>query len=313
MALAADARLRAMGTDVHVVVVDAPPAVLPAVCQMVRRLDRRWSRFRPASDISRLNGAAGAPVVLPADTFDLVARAVAAWHATGGRFDPTVLGALVDAGYDRTFSAVRREAGPAVGTRGDLGRRTPGCGGIDLWPASRTVRLPRGVGIDPGGIGKGLAADLVVAEALRLGACGACVNLGGDVRVAGDAPSEEGWVVAVDDPGPPEREVARVRLAAGAVVTTTPVLRSWRRRGQSYHHLIDPATGTPAVTGIRSVTVVGGEASWAEVFAKAAYLAGPSRALGVLESAGLTGLVVTDQGDLVAGAGMEAFVACTTI
>ncbi len=306
-------RFRAMGTDVHLVVVGGPQAVIEAGAAMVRRLDRRWSRFRPTSEISRLNASSGTPVVVPADTFDLISRAVAGWYATAGRFDPTVLDALVDAGYDRTFRAVPKDAPDAPGRAGSRGLPSPGCAGIDLWPATRTAVVPPGVHLDPGGIGKGLAADLVAAEMLGLGAAGACVNLGGDVRVMGEPPTAAGWVVAVDDPGPPEQEVAQVRLSAGAVVTTTPVFRAWRRGGLGYHHLIDPATGRPASTGVRSVTVVGGEAAWAEVFAKAAYLAGPDDAIEVLASAGLTGLIVTDAGELRAGPGMEAFVSCTTI
>ena len=71
---------------------------------------------------------------------------------------------------------------------------------ITLDPIVGTVTLGADVEIDPGGIGKGLAADLVVELLLDEAARGALVNVGGDLRVEGTAPTGAGWVVAVTDP-----------------------------------------------------------------------------------------------------------------
>ena len=90
-----------MGTEVHVVVV-AEPGDADELCRdaeaRVQAYEARWSRFIATSELSRLNAAAGSPVLLPADTFALVALAVSAWHQTDGWFDPTVLDALEAAG-----------------------------------------------------------------------------------------------------------------------------------------------------------------------------------------------------------------------
>ena len=121
-------------------------------------------------------------------------RAVSAWQVTRGRFDPTVLTALENAGYDRTFEAVDRDRMEPVGPA----RPAPGCALIELDRLVRAVRLPAGVRLDLGGIGKGYAADLVATELHRAGAAGVCVNLGGDLRVVGEPPDEApAWVVAV--------------------------------------------------------------------------------------------------------------------
>ena len=77
-------------------------------------LEGRWSRFRPTSELCRLNDAGGAPVVVSASTFSLLARAVGAWRDTGGRYDPTVLTALEAAGYNRDFDSITRTSPTSI-------------------------------------------------------------------------------------------------------------------------------------------------------------------------------------------------------
>ncbi len=163
---------------------------------------------------------------------------------------------------------------------------------------------PAGVGFDPGGIGKGLAADLVVAELLAAGAEGACVHIGGDLRVEGCGP----WRVDVADPFDSRRPaVAALALSAGGLATSSRLRRTWWRGGARRHHIIDPVTGRPADTDVVAVTVITGEAWRAEVLATSALLAGVAGALRVLEDAGATGLVVGAGGTIHPAPGLEAF------
>jgi FAD:protein FMN transferase len=288
-----------MGTWVHVIVVgagDAAEDLLDAAVARIDALERRWSRFVPTSELSRLNAAAGSPVILEPDTYALVERAVTAWQATAGRFDPTVHDALVAAGYDRTFADVPAAhlAGTATAAPAPP---VPGCGAIDLDPVLHAVTLPPDVHLDLGGIGKGWTADLVVDQLMAAGTAGACVNLGGDLRVAGQAPTEHGWSVAIEDPLDPERTLATVGLLHGAVATTTRTRRRWATAGgREHHHLIDPATGRPAATGLAAVTVVAADATTAEVVAKAAFVAGPDESTAIVEAAGAAALLVDDAG-----------------
>src|SRR5688572_21518950 len=104
-----------MGTEVHLVAVGAPAGALDRARRRVAALERRWSRLGEASDVSRLNRAAGEPVAVSPETVTLLELAIEGWRLTGGRFDPTVLPALVAAGYDRTFTEVA--ADPAAATR----------------------------------------------------------------------------------------------------------------------------------------------------------------------------------------------------
>jgi thiamine biosynthesis lipoprotein len=293
---------RAMGTEVTVLVLGGPSDAGARAAGEIERLEAQWSRFRPTSELCALNDGAGAPVIVAPELFDLVDRAVRAWRDTAGRYDPTVLPAVIAAGYDRDFDAVTTEgAGPAIEPT-----PAPGCGAIELDRRLHAITLPAGVALDLGGIGKGYAADLVARDLVEHGASGALVNLGGDLRAFGAAPEPHGWVVAVDDPLA-TGTTGMLALTGGAIATSTRLKRAWQRDGRTLHHLIDPRTGRPATSGLASVTVVSGEAWRAEVLAKAAFIAGPTDGGPVVVEAGATGLLVFDDGRVVELAGLAPF------
>ena len=197
-----------------------------------QQLEQRWSRFLPTSELSRLNASAGREVSVSADTLTLLRACATAWAATDGRFDPTLRHAMVALGYDRDFALVA--AGPMRHSEtGPSSPRRRGMAGVVIDERASTVRLPHGVGLDAGGLGKGLAADIVVAELEERGAHGAMVNLGGDLAVAGEPPDGEAWVVGVEDPHAAERTLCRVAIVQGwhrHVERPRPTLDSGRPR-----------------------------------------------------------------------------------
>jgi len=128
------------------------------------------------------------------------------------------------------------------------------------------------------------------------GATGVCVDLGGDVAVAGRPAHGGPWSIGI---GGPDGELVRtVQLDAGAVATSCTSGRRWQTEGGTAHHLIDPATGRPSTSGVTSVTVLAADAARAEVLAKAALLAGPVRGAELVAEAGVCGVMITDAGDL---------------
>jgi FAD:protein FMN transferase len=296
----AERRFHAMGSDAHVIAVGGPASLALEAEHRIADLERRWSRFDRRSEVSALTRYAGSPVVVSSETRELVERAVTAWRMTDGRFDPTVLGALVRAGYDRSFD----DLGPAPADGSSP--LTTGAGAIEI--IANTVRIPEGTGFDPGGIGKGLAADIVADELRAAGAEGVCVNLGGDVRVAGISPAGGGWTVAVDYPDC-ERPIARVGIARGAVATSTTLRRRWQVKGELRHHLIDPAAGRPSESDVTFVTVIAGHAWTAEVLAKAALLHGAPLPCGLLAGNGAAALAVDRSGRVTASPGIDTYLA----
>jgi thiamine biosynthesis lipoprotein len=299
---------RAMGSDcvVRVVVAnDRAEPILDRVEARMHELEKRWSRFLADSELSQLNDHSGAPVFVSRETFELVSLAIDAWRATGGLFDPTMLDALRNVGYDKTFDALAAQ-GPAVVD--DSLTVFGGLDGVDLDARSFLVQTPPGMHLDLGGIGKGHAADLLFAQVIEDGVSGACLDFGGDIRVGGEPAEGRGWVVVVDDPFHPGQDLVSLALSEGSVTTSSRLRRKWSTTKGEAHHLLDPATAEPSESSIAAVTVLAARAAWGEAHAKAALLAGPIAGLRLIEDAGLSALLIADDGTVVPAGEFERFV-----
>ena len=300
-------RFRVMASECQLLALDASPAILDRARERLEHLERRWSRFIPTSDITRLNTNTGRSVQVDADTIVLLDAMLAARRATGGAYDPTVLPTLVASGYATSIvDPTARTVLPPTTTGATAS-------GVDLervvvHRAARSITLPLGVALDPGGIGKGLAADLVVAQLLVDGAAGALVSIGGDLAVGGASPAGEGWRVVVEDPFDPNAELVTLALDVGGVCTSSTRSRRWMHDGHVTHHVIDPVTRRTATIDVVSATVVAGAGWLAEAHATEVLLAGSAGALDVLDRNGLAGAVTMADGrtiltaDLLVGA-----------
>jgi FAD:protein FMN transferase len=260
----------AMGSRIRLLA--SPGAPLSAARAVVEDLEARLSRFDPESEISRLN--ADPRVVVPASRQlrAAVRYAIHAAELTGGLADPTLLGAVVRAGYDRSLTGR-----PRADLRDALAAAPePHPGGPSPDPLWRHVRVdeaegvvarPPGVRLDLGGSAKGLAADFAAALLAPFGPCAA--DIGGDLRVHGTH--------AVQVLHPLSDSVAYVLELRDEAVATSGIDKRlwWGEDGRPAHHLLDPATGRPAWTGVLSATAVAPTAATAEALAKAAVLAGP--------------------------------------
>jgi thiamine biosynthesis lipoprotein len=282
-----------MGSTAELFIVGGDGAELTrwAIARL-EQLESSWSRFRPDSELNRLACSSGrGPISASPDLVAAIGHAIALWYVTDGRFDPTIRAALEACGYDRTFRLVAANGPPVPYTQA-----APGCDGVRVDHASCTVTLPLGVQLDLGGIGKGFAADVVATGLVERGAVGACVALGGDVRVAGSPADGTEWLVPIEDPLDESRLIGTRALVNQAVVTSTTRFRRWRRGEHLMHHLIDPAAGTPARTGVTAVVVQADEAWWAEGIAKAALVAGTEDGIDLLERLGVGAVIVEDDG-----------------
>ena len=267
-------------------------ALADGIHSRIEAVEAVLSRFRPESELSALNRDPRAAV--PASALLRRAVAAAVWAAghSDGLVDATLLGELERAGYAESWDAAKRAdvdvalaAAPPRRPARPPGWRIADRIGFDA--EQRIVRAP-GVRLDPGGIAKGMAADLAAAS-LPAGVRYA-ISCGGDLAVGGEHP----WEVAVRS-ARSDAEVHRLHVRTGGVATSGIGARIWRREDGSYaHHVLDPATGRPAWTGLVAVTAVAGSALEAEVLAKAALLSGPLRARRLLRRRG--GVLQHDDG-----------------
>ena len=293
----------AMGTEIECLLERPHDAVakqaLDAVEAEFERLESLFSRFRPDSELSRLN-AAGDAIVGP-DLLELAEVAVRTRERTGGRFDPTIHNALVGAGYDRSFElvSVRPESASEPWTARDASS-TIECGGAILVdrPASRVTLAP-GTRLDFGGIAKGHAADRACAV---LGGAGPClVSAGGDIAVHGE-PSPGVWAISV----PTGDGEITLGLAHGGIATSGIDRRRWRQGDDERHHIIDPALARPANTDLLRVTVIAASATEAETLATSLLLAGGfGLAATEADAAGIPCVLVSRDGRTRLGGGLE--------
>lgn len=255
----------------------------------VRRIESKYSRYRPDSVVARINAAAGrAPVACDSETAALMAYADALHGASGGLFDIT--SGVLRRAWD--FRQPRRPAAAAL---------APLLALVD-WRQVRCdaagVYLARpGMEIDFGGFGKEYAADRAAALLAAAGVRHGYVNLGGDMRFIGPQPDGQPWRIAIQDPRQPDGVVASIPVSAGALATSGDYERFFELDGQRYCHILDPRDGMP-VRYWRSVSVLAPVAIAAGSCATIAMLK-QRDGLDFLDASELAYLAVDDQGRIV--------------
>lgn len=274
--------------------------LLDDVEQRVRALEALWSRFRPQSELCRLNAAAGAPSPVSPETCRVLRHAVEGHQLTDGIFEPRVIDALEAAGYGASHETLDADRGPLVGAVpvGPWPALSWLPLAVDIDDAALRATLPIGERWDLGGIGKGFAADLITEDLAAAGVDSIMVNLGGDIRVFGEAPGAPCWTVQFDDPFRPGCVIGDVHLVEGGVATSSRAKRRWVHDGRSQHHVVDPRTGRPAETDLVAVTVVAATTWWAEVLAKSALVLGGSAGRSLVERHGCSAAFVDTDGAL---------------
>ncbi len=298
-----DVQFDAMGSHVRLLIGEPgaglPPAAEAAerVREFVAEFDAKLSRFKPDSELCALN--ADRRETFPASSLlrTAVKAGLAAAERSGGLVDPTLADEIESVGYVASRAGVAGE--PLADALAEAPARRP----AEPSPAARwrnfevddeagTISRPPGVRFDTGGAGKGLAADLVAAQ-LR-GYSRFIVDCGGDIRIGGPDALLHPYEVFVEHPLTGERAHV-LRLSNGGVATSGLNVRIWRdAEGRFAHHLLDPAGGKPAWTGLIGATALGDTAVEAETLSKAALLSGPERGREVLADSG--GLLVHDDG-----------------
>ena len=303
MSVEAERRTRLFGTHVRLLVGPSvesgePDPALTALAleAFLRMVHDRLSRFDPNSELAGLNGDPAERVEVSALLASAIRAALAAAERTGGLVDPTLTEGLEGVGYATSRAGLRpaplAEALAAAPLRRPA-RPSPERRWARVSVDDDVVSRPRGLRLDLGGVGKGLAADLAAERLADRGTF--AVDLGGDLRIGGTRPVAR--TVEVGDPfAGDESPVATFEVEAGAVATSGLGTRIWRHEGGFAHHLINPATARPAWTGVIQATAIADSALVAETIARAAVLSGPAAGLDLLEPGG--GALILDDGSV---------------
>lgn len=266
-------------------------AAFEAAITEIRRIEAVMTTWRPESEISRVNAAAGkAPVAVSDETLEIVKESIRASEMSGGAFDITF----------ETLHGLWKfdeDLDPHPPNKRDVDRRLGFVGykNIVVDGANKTVMLAKSeTRIGLGGIAKGYAVDRAVAVLDGVGLTSFFVQAGGDLFARGKKPDGTAWQAGIRDPrGPESRWFAKIPLSDHAFSTAGDYERSYLVGGVRYHHILDPRTGQPA-RACRSVTVWAPTALLADQIDDAVFVLGPQKGLELVESVDGVGAVVVD-------------------
>ncbi|MBI4671336.1 MAG: FAD:protein FMN transferase [Chloroflexi bacterium] len=301
---------RAMGCEIFCALDTNHPRAterLERVPAMFEAWEQTLSRFRPTSELSQLNARSGQNVRVSETLWRVLKLARRAAELSDGLVVPTLLDALLAAGYDRSFDVLGVPNSSATATLLVLTRANT----WELNDMTHTVTLTPGTHLDLNGVAKGWAVE---QTAMYLGELGpALVDAGGDMIMTAPCANGEPWYIGVEDAFTPEQEndaLPVLAIGRGATATSGRSYRKWSHDGKPMHHLINPRTGMPAVTDVLNATVVAPTILQAEVAAKVALILGSTKGRAWIEARPqLAALFILENGNVVTTWRMEEYIA----
>jgi thiamine biosynthesis lipoprotein len=294
----------AMGCEMLAVVdSEHEPPELKQVPVWFEEWEQVLSRFRIDSELALLNMTHEQPVQVSDTLWKVFQTAYKAEQMTNGLVTPTLLDAIMEAGYDRPFDVLPYQTmfkpDPVIKIAQPLKA-------ITVNESARTITLPLGMGLDFGGVAKGWAAHQAMKRLQPEGPT--LIDSAGDITVSGPLADGNPWMIGVADPFRPDEEIDVLHINGNGVATSGKDRRRWSRNGMLQHHLIDPITGRPAETDLLTVTVIAPDVMRAEAAAKAAFILGSRAGLEWIEShPELAGLLILDDGEMIYSKKMEEY------
>jgi thiamine biosynthesis lipoprotein len=286
---------RAMGGEMLAIMegdFDSSPSIMDQVPSWFEDWEQTLSRFRPSSELSRLNQTFDQPVKVSDTLWDVFQYALSAETITNGLVTPTVLDAMLEAGYDQSFDDLPRyqyKNGSSV-----LTAANPLA--LIIWDEkNQTICLPQGLRLDFGGVAKGWAAHQTVERLKDYGSV--LMNAAGDIAISNSLANGQPWQIGVKNPFAKDKDFETLNLNRCGVATSGRDRRHWNQNGLPRHHIINPYTGQPAETDVITATIVAPTVMEAEAAAKAALILGGEQGLKWIESDPvLAGIIVLENG-----------------
>jgi len=292
---------KAMGTEVHVILVgrDLTKQDVQQVEVSVEYYESIWSRFRPGSELVRINSNPNKPQQVSFETTQLIKKTIEAWRLSDGIYDPTILTNLNSAGYNKTFNALAAKIDAEI-------ELVPTPIDVEIFEELNTVMVPEGVELDLGGIAKGQTADLVTDKMLsRENITGCLLNIGGDIRARGEASDDIGWIIKLNCRGANESKT--IRILEGAVCTSSVLKRTWQTQLGQQHHLRNPKNGMNLDSDLVTVSIICAEAIQGEILTKIFLAKGSEQLENLASEYDVTGLAITKDSELILLPGFDKF------
>jgi thiamine biosynthesis lipoprotein len=274
-------------------------AAIVAATERLRALEAAISSWKPGSEIYRLNDNSGEWIKLGADALALLQRAKTIHAETGGAFDITI-GALWDLYPFRNPDAPLPTAEQIAAQRRHVGAER-----IEIDLAASKARLPAGMRVNLGGIGKGYAAQIAIETLRDRGIENAAVSAGGDLYLLGGKQAGP-WTVRIENPRWEGKSIEQFTLRDRSVATSGDGRRYLLRDGKRYSHIVDPRSGQ-LVQGVQSVTVITDDATLADAYATAVCVMGPLEGMRWVEAReGVEALIIDANGTVSRSRGWAA-------
>lgn len=269
---------------------------------------KHYSRFRKDSELSKLNQSNGKAVEVSKELFALIAKALEISKLTDYAYDPTVIDLLEAYGYDvkQDFSRLQDPKLYVEIAKLTVGR--PPCSAIELDYKNHKVKLQPGQRLDLGSIGKGYAIDLAYQVLDGNGFEGFLINAGGDLRAQGHNNSDLPWKIMLYRSQLPNHALDEEIFLGSVALENRSIAGSggWARRIGAFHHLLNPKDGLP-INSISQTYVMGPTASICDAWATALFVTGSS-GLALIETAGLSGLLIDASGNISQTGNFEYYI-----
>lgn len=297
---------RAMGSDMLAILEldsDSAPDILQDIPLWFEEWEQALSRFRLDSELSRLNRTFDQPTPVSEALWGVFQTALWADELSNGLVTPTVLDAMLTAGYDLSFDELPRAQFNGM-TFGNSEIHPLATVVVDS--KNRTLTLPQGVRLDFGGVAKGWAAHQTIERLQALGPC--LMNAGGDIAISGPRLDGSAWQIGVSSPFEAGNDFDILHVYKGGVASSGKDRRNWKCNGILQHHIIHPGTGLPVDTDVVRATVVAPTVMEAEAAAKTAFILGSELGLEWVEShPSCAGMLIMESGEVYISPSMPEY------
>lgn len=277
------------------------------------------------SEIFSINEEAGKGTAVPLSPGmeEILSQCLELSKASGGAFDITIgevvrlwdidAWAAMDGGSamdsDAAAKDLKNQPSPYnLPDKDELSKALALTGYEKLTLENQSIRMPEGMSLDLGAVGKGIALDEILTLLQEKEVSGAVISVGGSILTYGEKPDKSPWRVAIADPDDRTGSIGVLTLTGQWCISTSGDYERYVEvDGIRYHHLIDPATGYPARSGLSSVTILTKSGFLSDALSTACFVLGEEKGMELAKQYAVEALFVREDGSISMTDGMRAY------